>query len=258
MLGISILFIILFFISGLAVGSFINAAEYRMARGVRIGRSGGEFERSACPECQEILQARDLVPVLSYIALRGRCRYCGKRISAQYPVVEILTAAVFGFAAYYYGIGIEAAYVAVFGAIFIFLFVFDLKHQLIPDQVTLPAIVLALAGGFFGMDPLGMLVGGLVGGGFFGLQYLISRGKWIGGGDIRLGLLMGLFLGWQKLLVALFLAYVVGASVGLVLIATKRMTSASKIAFGTFLSASAFVTYVYGDAIIDWYLSLLV
>ena len=166
----------------------------------------------------------------------------------------------------------------IFTGILIVIFIYDLKYQLILDKVTIPAMAIALIlnMGIYLINPellnyqiiklstfplisqfLNFLISAVIAGGFFLLQFILSKGKWIGGGDIRLGFLMGLMLGWPNILVALFLAYVIGAfiSLGLVLFKKKQMKSA--VAFGTFLTVGAFIALLRGEELIGWYFGSL-
>jgi prepilin signal peptidase PulO-like enzyme (type II secretory pathway) len=145
----------------------------------------------------------------------------------------------------------------IFAAFLIIIFVYDLRYYLILDKVSLPAIILAfIANLFLGHSWLNLLIAALLAGGFFLAQFVFSQGKWIGGGDIRLGLLMGMMLGWPHILTGLFLAYVLGAIVGLFLIAIGKKTLSSKVPFGTFLTLAILVTLLYGDILLHWYLNL--
>ncbi len=241
---------------GAIVGSFINAAEYRLARGEHVGRGvNGEWERSRCPYCQTTLTMVDLVPVLSYVWLGGQCRSCRRRIAWQYPAVELVTAVLFGVAVWRFDWSTETVVVCAAMGVLVFLFLYDLKYYELPDHVTLPAIVLALLAGVLTdrLTPMSMVVGGLVGGFFFLLQYLVSRGVWVGAGDVRFGVLLGVLLGWERTVAALVIAYLLGSVVAVALLATKRLTMKSMVPFGTFLSVATVVCLLYGYELIDWY-----
>ena len=245
--------LILTIIIGLIIGSFLNAVIHRLKTEESFLRG-----RSYCPKCKHKLALLDLVPVFSFIFLGGKCRYCHKKISWQYPVVELVTALCFILILITQGIGLSSFLFAIITCFLIVLFVYDLKHYLVPDKIILPGIVLAAIFSFVLGEPwLNLALGCLIGGGFFMAQILISQGKWVGGGDVRLGIFMGLLLGWQKLIFALFLAYVIGALVGLALILWKRKTWKSQIAFGTFLMAVTFIVMLWGDLVLDWYLGML-
>lgn len=251
--------ILIFFIIGLLIGSFINAAEYRMNKGERITWSAGKgAERSKCIHCATTLVFFDLVPVLSFIALRGNCRYCQKSISWQYPIVELVSAIACAAAAVRFGLSIQAVFVAIFSTILLFIFIYDYKYQLILDKVSVPAMLLAaVAAWIMQRDAVDLAIGALIGGGFFWLQYVASRGKWIGGGDIRLGILMGLLLGWQVTIAALILSYVGGAIIAVILIVQKKAKMQSHIPFGTFLTVATFACLLFGEEIVQWYLGLI-
>lgn len=252
--------IVLFCIAGLLIGSFLNAAEYRYYTKLPINwdKTKREFARSFCPHCRMHLRNRDLLPVLSFLWLAGRCNHCRKKIAWQYPVVELSTGALFALSAWQFGLTPEAFIVAGFVAIFMFIFIYDLKYQLIPDSVSLPAIALAIPGGFLlGLGWQSMALGLLLGGGFFALQFALSRGAWVGGGDVRLGVLMGLLLGFPLTLLALCIAYVGGGLVAAILLATKKMKRKSKMPFGPFLVFGTIVSLFIGDTLIAAYLNLL-
>ncbi|MEY4744823.1 MAG: hypothetical protein RL272_768 [Candidatus Parcubacteria bacterium] len=250
------------FAFGTIIGSFLNAVLWRLRTG-----EGVVYGRSYCPCCRHTLAARDLVPVLSYLLLRGKCRYCRKGIHPSYLAVEIVMGTLFvAFAAPLLPLAaINGASLAklllewYFASILVLIFVYDLRYMLIPRSATMWASVIAGIGGLFlGARPIPLAVGFLVGGGVFWLQYVVSKGKWIGGGDISLGALMGLMLGWPRILVALFLAYVSGAFVGVILLLAKKRSWQSQVPFGTFLTAATVVTLLWGDKILAWYLGLTI
>ncbi len=240
----------LVFILGLIVGSFLNVVIYRTYRGIGFIKGS-----SYCPHCKHRLIFLDLFPLLSFIALRAKCRWCGKPISWQYPLVEFAAAMSFLFLYLNFGLTLAFATYALFTVFLIIIFVQDFRYSVILDQVSIPGIVVAiiLSITVLHIPPLAMLIGMGGGAAFFLLQYLISRGKWIGGGDIRLGALMGAMLGWKFLVVALFLAYFAGSIVGIVLILTRKKGWKSHVPLGTFLTVTTFVTFFFGQSLIDWY-----
>ncbi|MDP2656710.1 MAG: prepilin peptidase [bacterium] len=257
-------------ILGAMVGSFLNVVILRTHKSTASWTKG----RSYCVHCTHTLAWYDLVPIVSYLFLVGRCRYCKKKISIQYPLVEFTTAVLFVLA-YIFSVdftpltgGISWHQLALLGrnvavvCIMVILFVYDFRWQLIPDQITLPAI------GFFFIinvfllpvshvcSPLSMdcypldgwtsaLLGAILGGGFFLLQFVISKGKWIGGGDIRLGALMGVILGLSGTFFALLGAYMIGALWGIALIVFKKKQLGSAIPFGTFLSVTTIIVLLW-------------
>ena len=245
------------FVLGTAVGSFLNVVVWRLHTEENFVHG-----RSHCPHCGRTLAAVDLIPLLSYLLLRGRCRSCSVRISPSYFLVEAATGLLFMLSVQALSVGhldwlrLLLSWFVV--SVLSIVFVFDLRYMLIPRSVVLPAFVLVLAVNLLlGMSALSMVLGIAVTAGFFWLQRLLSHGRWIGGGDVQLGLLMGAALGFPNALVALFLAYVVGAAVGVALLTARRGTWRSEIPFGTFLSAATVVALLYGDRLVGWYFNLL-
>jgi prepilin signal peptidase PulO-like enzyme (type II secretory pathway) len=236
-------------ILGAAMGSFLNAVSIRLTGGEQFVRGP-----SRCPHCHHALGPIDLVPLLSFIVLRGRCRFCHQRIAAHYPLVELAVAGLFAFTFAYAGATAYGAFLAVELSLLTLLFLTDLRAHVLPDEVSLPAIALAVLGVlWFRQSISGALLGALVGGGFFLLQYLVSKGKWIGGGDIRLGFLLGLLLGWPLTLLALLLAYFAGGMVSAVLLLLRRASMGSQLPFGTFLTVATAVSLFFGRTILQRY-----
>jgi leader peptidase (prepilin peptidase)/N-methyltransferase len=249
------------FIFGTIIGSFLNAVLWRLRT-----RESIVIGRSHCTTCEHVLAPGDLVPVLSFLLLRGKCRYCKAGIHPSYILVELAVGALFLlFASRAFangpldGIGMSRLLLQwYFAAALTLVFVYDLRYMLIPRALTLPAtVVAALAGLALGMSPVGMALGMIVGGGIFWLQYVVSKGRWIGGGDISLGVLMGAMLGWPLTLVALFLAYVGGALICSVMLLSRRSVWNSQIPFGTFLSVATLATLLWGAQMLAWYLHLI-
>ena len=241
---------ILIFIFGLVVGSFLNCLIYRLEVG-----EGFLKGRSFCPYCRHILSWQDLIPLLSFLILRGKCRYCQKSISWQYPLVEIATGLLF-LSIFNFQFSIFNLIIACF---LIIIFVYDLKHYIIPDKIIYPAIVIVLIYNFLRSDLLGrsdLLLSAFGAATFFLAIVLVSRGTWMGIGDIKLAFLMGLFLSWPKILVALFLAFSIGAIIGLGLIVSGKKTLKSEVPFGPFLVTGTFIALFFGGQIIHWYLNL--
>ncbi len=262
--------LIVVFLLGLCVGSFLNVIIFRL-RSNEQWKSG----RSHCVSCNAILSVKDLIPLLSFILLKGRCRYCKTVLSWQYPFVEIATAGLF-ILSYFALLGIFQSqsltallatgslfpvmlllkYV-VFLCILLIIFVTDLRWFVIYDSVIILGSAVALAAHLL-IPPLfspqyimpawlNLVVAICVPAAFFGLQYVISSGKWIGGGDILLGGMMGLMLGWPQVLTALFIAYCTGSIVGVALIAVGKKSRGSEVPFGTFLTAATGIMLLYGD-----------
>lgn len=259
------MFYLFIFILGAIIGSFLNVVILRLHNGEKI------TGRSRCPYCRQQLATPDLIPIFSFIFQGGRCRYCQKKISWQYPLVELMTGAFFVLATYnifgplsplliFYNFHLLLYWLRnlIFICFLIIIFVYDLRWYLILDRITIPAMVLALVINLWlGLVWTNLFFGVLVGLGFFLLQFLVSSGKWIGAGDLRLGLLMGLMLGWPAVLVALFFAYIIGAIFSLGLLALGKKGLKSQVPFGTFLSLGTIIALFWGDEIVNWYLGLL-
>lgn len=255
------------FIIGTFFGSFINALVYRLHHNLSF-----VLARSHCPKCQHTLTWHELIPVLSFLWQRGKCINCRQKISWQYPIVEILVGFLFVIIYQTHIIGPqfhlpnfpEIVYLVglfVFTVWLVIIFVYDFKYYLILDKITLPAMVLALGWqmimNFSFGHFLNILLAAMLGGGFFLLQFLVSKGKWIGGGDIRLGVLMGLLLGWPQVLVAMMLSYIIGAVVAIGMVLLKKKHWGEQIPFGTFLTIGTFIALLWGEIILKWYLGQL-
>ncbi|MBI5230001.1 MAG: prepilin peptidase [Candidatus Magasanikbacteria bacterium] len=244
---------IFLFIGGLLLGSFINMIVWRIPNGITLKG------RSLCVHCLHTLAWTDLIPVVSFLLLRFKCRYCLRKISWRYPVLELATAAALVFAWIarpdYFAAALDVSFVVLATGVLVALFVIDHEYQIVPDVITLPAIavfmVLQITRGVLVSS---LLFAALLAGGFFAAQYVFSKGRWIGDGDIRLGVLMGILLGWPHILAALIIAYVLGAGIGLVLIGLGTAKLSSKTPFGTYLAVSTFIALLYGSQLIDWYI----
>jgi prepilin signal peptidase PulO-like enzyme (type II secretory pathway) len=245
------------FIFGLIVGSFLNCVIYRLETGESFLKG-----RSYCPHCKHVLSWKDLIPIFSFLILKGKCRYCKKKISFQYPLVEFFTGILFVLAIPIYGgrTSIDLIFYWVLTCFLIIIFFYDLKHYLIPDKIIYPAIAIAFLNQILTSNIQHLtsnLTLGILPSLFFLAIILISHETWMGLGDFKLSILMGLILGWPKILVSLFFAFFSGAIVGLILIFLKRKTMKSQIPFAPFLVSGTFFAVFLGDKIIDWYLKLI-
>jgi leader peptidase (prepilin peptidase)/N-methyltransferase len=242
-------------IFGLIVGSFINAAVYRLRERELKSLL---FGRSICRLCKRQLAWRDLIPLVSYLIQRGRCRFCHRKFGVRYFLVELITLLAFVGLALRQGLENPAllAWQLFFTAVLIFIAYYDYLYHEIPDAVSLPAVTFALIGAawFFPPGLVSALLGLGLGGGLFLFLILVSQGKWLGGGDLRLAALMGLLLGWQGFLLALFLASLAGSIVGGVLIQQKILSKKSQLPFGPFLALGTYLTLLFGPAFWSWYL----
>ena len=255
------------FLFGLIVGSFFNCVIYRLEQKQSFLKG-----RSFCPHCKHILFWQDLIPVFSFLFLKGKCRYCQKRISWQYPLVELATGILFVLLLNFspFGRSLVGGEFLIFNFIIscflIIIFVYDLKHFIIPDKIIYPAIGIALIYNFYQLltthYPLPIVLNNLYAAfgaaGFFLFIVLVSRGKWMGVGDIKLAFLMGLLLGFPYILVALFFSFLIGAIIGIGLILAKRKTMKSEVPFGPFLVIGTFTALFWGEIIINWYWNLFI
>lgn len=240
-----------FVVAGLLIGSFLNVVIARVPDRQSLLRPG-----SACPGCGAAIAWYDNVPILSFLALRGRCRACAAPISWRYPLIEGLTAALFGAAAYRFGPTPDAVVAAALLAVLVALTAIDLERQILPDVVTLPGILAGtLANLATGRVPwLESLLGIGVGGGIFAVIILASGGG-MGGGDMKLGAMLGAFLGWKVVLLSIFLGVAGGAAVALALMASGARSRKDPIPFGPFLALGGAAGLFWGERVVRWYLS---
>ncbi len=239
------------FLFGLIIGSFLNVVILRLDDLRSICQT-----RSRCPHCRHQLSWFDLIPLISFILLKAKCRYCKTDISWQYPVVELGTALIFVLLFSLWGLSAGFLFHAILFSLLVVVFVHDLMTQLVPEEFVWITLILSLAGSWY-FDGLGFtnsLIGGIIGGGIFAIPVFVSKEKWMGAGDIKIGMVMGLVLGYPKTIVGLFLAFVLGAVVGLAVIVLKKKTIKDALPFAPFLIVSLILTLFYGDYIIRWYL----
>jgi len=244
---------LLCFIFGLLLGSFLSMLLPRLHHGEKGIFTG----RSHCTVCKKTLRASDLVPLLSYLWLRGRCHACKERISFWYPVTELVSGLLF--AALYFQVQNWELFAWMVPHFFVLLFIFfyDLRYKEIHDAIMLPAIAFAFLASFWIGDVQSSLIGAAVGVGFFGLQYIVSKGRWIGIGDLRIGAFIGFMLAWPMTLLAIMVSYVIGSLVSVVLLLSKKATAKTAVPLGPFLVLGTVLAFFFGDRMLELYLSLL-
>ena len=240
---------------GLAVGSFLNVIIHRLPRGVSI-----VWPPSACARCGARIRWYDNVPVVSWLVLRGRCRDCRAPIAIRYPIVELVTLGAFLACYWYFGPSLLLVSRLLFAAALIALFAIDLEHQRLPDAITLPGIAAGLL--FSLLLPPGFrdaLVGAAVG---YGSLWFIAELWWrlrhvdaMGGGDLKMLAMVGAFLGWKMVIVTFAISSIVGGLFAVVLLAARRTTMTTAVPYGTFLAIAAFAASLWGQWLMDWYLS---
>ncbi len=243
------------FIFGAIIGSFLNVCIYRLPLEHSIVRPS-----SRCPTCDKPIKAIDNIPILSYLFLLGKCRQCRTHIPARYPLVETLNGLGYCLLLWKFGLDWSTLiYAALYSALLVVTFI-DIDHQIIPNEITLPGMVLGLlAAGL--VLPLGFqdaLIGMLLGGGLFyliaDLSERILKQEGMGGGDIKLIAMIGAFLGWQNVLVTIFLGALFGSVAGIFLILARGRSRRIPIPFGPFLAMAAVSAIFWGNDILIWYL----
>jgi leader peptidase (prepilin peptidase)/N-methyltransferase len=246
---------------GAALGSFLNVVVYRWPAGLSVLRP-----RSRCPSCETPIRWYDNIPVLSWVALRGRCRRCGQGIPVQYPLVELAVAGIWTGLALWHGPGLEAVRGAVFLTLLLGIAIIDARHRIIPDQLSLGGALvgLLLAAWPGGFGPAAAAAGAAVG---FVLMWAVKLGgdaafrkPSLGVGDIHMMAMIGAFTGVWGTLLTVLLGSVLGLAIGVPLAALKGELESrgTYLPLGTFLAMGAAVVYLWGDAIIQWYLGFLI
>ncbi|RKD34591.1 prepilin peptidase [Thermohalobacter berrensis] len=237
--------------TSLLIGSFLNVCIYRIPRGKSIS-----YPPSHCPKCDTRLKPLDLIPVISYIFYRGKCRYCGEKISLQYPLIEILTAIIYILLFLKYGLTITFIKYATLSSLLLVISVIDYQHKIIPDKLN----IFGLITGFifislynFKIGLINGTIGLLIGGGLFLLIAVLTKGA-MGGGDIKLMAVIGLWMGWKYIILISLLSFVFGAIISLLLLLFKIKDRKDYIPFGPFIALATFVTILYGSEIIQYYM----
>ena len=242
---------------GLLVGSFLNVCIYRIPKGKSI-----VFPPSSCPNCSKKLSAFELIPVISYLFLRGRCAACGGGISFRYPAVEILTSFFFCLCYWRFGIGLEFVYSVIFTALLLVAVFIDLDTMELPDGISLLVAVVGLTYGVTVKNNLLFsLLGGVAG---FLIMYIIFKAgsalykkEAMGGGDIKLAAATGTFLGWQGAVFSIYLAFFIAFIVLVPALLTGIKNRQDSVPFGPALAAGALIVLLWGSVIWNWYIGVL-
>ncbi len=244
---------------GLVVGSFLNVVIVRLPEHRSLWRPG-----SHCPRCSAPIAWHDNIPVLSFLLLRGRCRSCAARIPWRYPVVELVTAALWLLAYELIGPVPDLVPALVLLSALVAIAAIDLAHQIIPDAITLPGILAGILANLTTghVSWVESAIGIAVGGGIFFLiivgSKLVTGEEGMGGGDMKLGAMLGAFLGWKVTLVALFVAVALGGALAGALLISGRARRKEPIPFGPFLAVGGAIAMLWGERLIRWYLSAFV
>ncbi len=250
--------VLLFFILGTIVGSFLNVFVDKILNGRSL------LGRSHCDYCKKTLSPWDLVPVASYVVLGGRCRHCKRRISLQYPIVELLSGMVFALV-FFFQVqgtpfdGLNVLYLLAISAVMLVVAIVDFKYYLIPTTLVFGASLLALFYNFFTFGPdifSQHVFAAFTAAAFFGAIVLVTRGKGMGSGDIVLAFLIGMTLGFAQMVLAIFLAFVIGAAVAIILIIFGRKKFKQAMAFGPFMVLGFYISLWFYQPLTSWYLGL--
>lgn len=252
------------FLFGLCVGSFLNVIIYRLPEEKSI-----VFPNSACTDCNEKLRSIDMIPVLSYIFLGGKCRYCKKPISIQYPLIELFTGLVWLFTYIKFGFSIETVAIIFLYTLLIPVAIIDLNHMIIPNGLVLTGFIggLLLSAYHIFVEPISIyrstawyapFIGMISSSGILFIIALLSFIKYrddggMGMGDVKLFIPIGMILGWKLSLLSLFLSIMIGGIISIILLIFKVLNKKSALPFGPFIVISTFLCGFFGNIIIDWY-----
>jgi leader peptidase (prepilin peptidase)/N-methyltransferase len=262
------IWLIFFFLLGAAIASFLNVIADRLPKGVSI-----VSPPSQCPVCQHRIASRDLIPVFSYLWLKGRCRSCGTAIPMRSFIVEVLSGLFFAFLYWRYGLSYELLIMVIYCCFFIVLAIIDLEHGILPNKIVYPGMIATLViaglGTIFSFESsfignaipklhhlwiINAVIGGATGFFILFIIALVSRGG-MGWGDVKLAGLIGLASGFPLIIVAIFLAVVSGGLIAVILLLLKIKKRKEPIPFGPFLAIAAMATLLWGSNILHWYLS---
>lgn len=248
------------FICGLILGSFLNSWMWRVHDNIRILSNS----RSICPFCHYQLRWYENIPLLSWIFLRAHCRNCRRKIHYSYFFVELFTGLLMVYVSHKFLAMQHFSEWNLFRDVFfitflIVIFVYDWRYKEVIEKLVWSGLIIGLLINHYALHYTwgNMLLGMLFGVGFFWLQYVVSHGRWIGGGDIRLGLMFGAWLGWPNIVLAIFLAYLIGALAVTPLLIFNKKDMRSEVPFGTFLAVGVFITIYYGNNFVNWLAGLM-
>lgn len=248
---------ILFFIYGLIIGSFLNVCIYRIPRGESI-----VVTSSHCTCCSKKIKFYDLIPVVSYIILKGKCRYCKSNISIRYPIIEVITGLIYLSIFQVYGLSLISLKYIILMSFFIVISIIDYETQDIFFMTTYPCIIIGILFSIFGKyffnDNLNSyLIGFLVSAAIIGFFVLITKGRGMAAGDIEIAAICGVFLGVESSLVTIALAFVIGTIYSVFLLVVKGKSRKEPVAFGPFLFMGSLIALFYGHEIAQLYLGYI-
>ena len=246
-----VVFYVLLFIYGIVIGSFVNVLIYRLPKHEDFVRI-----RSHCMTCGYQLRWFDLIPIVSWVIYGGKCRKCGQKISAQYPLIEALNGILYVLVGIVYGISIDTILLCLASSILVAISVIDFRTMIIPPGLNIAIGVLGLIRlAFDYRNFASYLIGFASVSGFLLILYVISKGRWIGGGDIKLMAATGLLIGWKLNILAFFLGCIYGSVIHI--IRMKLSHKGHVLALGPYLAAGVMTAALVGKEIIDWYFGML-
>ncbi|MCI6190901.1 MAG: prepilin peptidase [Clostridium sp.] len=245
--------IVFIFVIGLCIGSFLNVCIYRLPKGESIS-----FPPSHCQSCGYRLKVKDLVPVFSYIFLKGKCRNCGEKISIQYPIIELTNAVLYLCVYLRYGLSVETIKYSIFASLLLVIGVIDFKTTLVCIETTIFGIITSIL--FMGYSwyntkifPLDNIIGGAIG--FLIIWLIVKLTAGMGEGDIDIALVCGLFLGKKGIAITLFFGIILGGLAGVIFLIARKKGKKDEMAFGPYLAMGAFIALMWGEKIFNWYVS---
>lgn len=250
---------ILVSIAGLIIGSFLNVVIFRLPNGESI-----VFPPSHCQRCKKKLTPLELIPLFSYLFLKGRCKGCGEKISPRYPFIELLNGLLYLIIFYINGIALDTLFAFGLVSLLIVVTFIDLDHLLIPNKITASILVWVVGQSLIQLllnqsnlsDLLDRIYGLLIGGGLFLLIAIVTKGA-MGGGDIKLMGALGYYFGFAHTLGLIFFSFIIGGALSIILVSVKIKSRKDMIPFGPFICLAAMIMMVFGESIIDWYINLL-
>lgn len=238
---------------GLFIGSFLNVCICRIPNKESIA-----FPASHCTSCAHKLGIFDLFPLFSWIFLKGKCRYCSEKISVQYPIIEFTNMILWLFLFWQFGLTLKFIFSAVIFSILLVLTVIDIYHMILPDVLVLCCLVMCV---FYTVFVRGQyidsLLGLVLGGGFFFLIVLLSKGRAMGMGDVKLVAVLSFLIGFKATILACGLAFVIGAVCCVILLSRKKVEGRTAVPFGPFICVGFAISFLYAEPIVNWYLSLM-
>jgi len=246
----TIILIIIVFLYGITIGSFLNVCIYRLPAGQSV-----ILTRSHCTKCEKDIRFYDLIPIISYIFLNGKCRFCSEKISIRYPIIELLNGILYIIAFLKFGISAETILYCLLSSVLLVIVIIDYEHQIIPNELVIVTIAIGIFYNILKGEIVHQIIGFFAASSILYLIAIISKGG-IGGGDIKMVAAFGFCIGWQKILLSLFLGSLVGSVVAIYLMFYKNYNRKTAVPFGPFIAIGIYISIMYGTDLINWYLKV--